>query len=145
MKQCKFDALWRAEAIRFSGCQFCFAVESLDDACRDGAQGEEPVEDQRPVPPQVLGDFLHRPKPALQGLSAPRLEELARPCRAGVFPELLELLTEQMGPDALEVVLQELGSLGGLVAREVLGPLEQAPTGTGEGWLVAIPAQLGGR
>ncbi len=103
MKQCKFDALWRAEAIRFSGCQFCFAVESLDDACRDGAQGEEPVEDQRPVPPQALGDFLHRRKPAAQGLSAPRLEELARPCRGGVFPEPLELLAKQMGPDALEV------------------------------------------
>jgi len=47
MKQREFDALWRAEAIRFSGSQFRLAIESLDDACRDGAQGEEPVEDQR--------------------------------------------------------------------------------------------------
>jgi len=100
MKQREFDPLWRPEAVRFSGGQFRLAVESLDDACRDGAQGEEPVEDQRPVPPQALGDFLHRRKPAAQGSSAPRLEELARPCRASVFPKPLELLAEQMGPDA---------------------------------------------
>ena len=54
MKQREFDALWRSEAIRFSGGQFRLAVESFDDACRDGAQGEELVEDQRPVPPQAL-------------------------------------------------------------------------------------------
>ena len=108
MKQREFDALWRAEAIRFSGSQFRLAVESLDDACRDGAQGEEPVEDQRPVPPQTLGDFLHRRKPAAQGLSAPRIEELARPCRAGIRPKSLKLLAQQMGFDALEVVLKKL-------------------------------------
>ena len=68
MKQCKFDALWRAEAIRFSGCQFCFAVESLDDACRDAAQGEEPVEDERPVPPQALGLVQHSFCKSVMGL-----------------------------------------------------------------------------
>ena len=118
MKQREFDAFWRAEAIRFSGCQFCLAVESLDDACRDNAQGEERVKDQLPVP-QILGDFLHRPKPAAHGLSAPRLEELARSCRADVFPEPLELLTEQMGPDALEVVLHKFGEFSGMVVRAV--------------------------
>ena len=143
MKLREFDALWRSEAIRFSGGQFRLAVESFDDACRDGAQGEEPVEDQRPVPPQALGDFLHRRKAAAQGSSAPRLEELPCPCRAGVVLEPLEFLAEQMGPDALEVVLQKLGELRGLVVREVLGPLEQAPAGTGESGLVAVPAQLG--
>ena len=142
MKQREFDALWRSEAIRFSGGQFRLAVESFDDACRDGAQGEEPVEDQRPVPPQALGDFLHRRKAAAQGSSAPRLEELPCPCRAGVVPEPLEFLVEQMGPDAL-IVLQKLGELRGLVVREVLGPLEQAPAGTGESGLIAVPAQLG--
>ncbi len=60
MKQREFDALWRAEAIRFSGGQFRLAVETLDSACRDAAQGEEPVEDQRLVSPQAPGDFLHR-------------------------------------------------------------------------------------
>jgi hypothetical protein len=142
MKQREFDALWCAEAIRFSGCQFPLAVDSLDSACRDGAQGEEPVDDRRPVPPRTLNDFLHWRKPAAQRLSARRLEELARPCRAGISPEPLELLEEQMGPDALEVVLQEVSELGGLVVGEVLGPLEQASAGTSEGSLVAIPAQL---
>ncbi len=103
----------------------------------------EPVEDQQPVPPQAVGNFLQQRKPAAQGLISPRLEELARPCRASIFPGPPELLAEQMGPDALEVVLQELGELGGLVVGEVLGPLEQARAATGEGGLVSVPAQLG--
>jgi hypothetical protein len=142
MKQSEFDALWCAEAIRFSGGQFPLAIESLDNACRDGAQGEEPVDDQRPVPPRTLNDFLHWSKPAAQRLSARRLEELARPCRAGISPEPLQLLEEKMGPDALEVVLQEVSEFGGLVVGEGLAPLEQAPAGPSEGSLVAIPAQL---
>jgi len=84
MKQREFDAFWRSKAIRFSGGQFRLAVESLDNTCRDGAQGEKPVEDQRPVTPQALDDLLHRCKPTPESVGAPRLEELARPCRAGI-------------------------------------------------------------
>jgi hypothetical protein len=51
MKECDFDALRRPEAERFSGGQFCFAVESLDNARRDGAASPEPVEDQMPMTP----------------------------------------------------------------------------------------------
>jgi len=53
MKQREFDALWRPEAVRFSGGQFRLAIESFDDARRDPAQGEEPVEDQRPMTPDI--------------------------------------------------------------------------------------------
>jgi hypothetical protein len=35
MKEGDFDALWRPEAERFSGGQFRFAAEPLDDARRD--------------------------------------------------------------------------------------------------------------
>jgi len=70
MKQREFDAFWRSEATRFSGGQFCFAVESLDNTCRDGAQGEELVENQRPMTPQALDDLLHRRKPTPESLGA---------------------------------------------------------------------------
>jgi len=95
MKQREFDALRGPEAVRFSGGQFRFAVESLDRAGRDGAQGEEPVEDQQPVPPQALVDLLHRRKPAAQGTGVPRLEKLACPCWGGVLPEPLKLFAQQ--------------------------------------------------
>ncbi len=143
MKQREFDALRRPEAIRFSGGQFRLAIESFDDACRDAAQGEEPVEDQRPVTPQAPDDFLHRLKPTPEGAGAPRLEELPGPYWGRVSPEPLELLAEQVGPDALEVVLQQLGKPRGLVVRQILRTLEQTPSGLRQRRLVPIPAQLG--
>jgi|GEM_PF-2365034 len=47
MKQRKFDALRGAKAVRFSGGQFCLAIESLDNPRRDHAPGMEPVADER--------------------------------------------------------------------------------------------------
>ena len=80
--------------------------------------------------PQAFGDLLHRRKPTAEGFGAPRLKKLLRPSRGRVVPEPLKLLAEQMRPDALEVVLEKLGEPRSLVVREVLGPLEQAPSGT---------------
>jgi hypothetical protein len=76
MKERDFDALRRPEAKRFSGGQFCFAVESLDNARRDGAPSPEPVEDPMPITPQTTGDLLHRFDPNADG--APSVEELRR-------------------------------------------------------------------
>ena len=129
MKQGDFNALRRSEAERFSGCQFCLAVESLDDSRRDRAPSSEPVEDQVPMTPQALGDLFHRADPAPHGASAPGIEELHGPLRARVLPEPLEVLAEQMSPDALEVVLQDFLEPDLLMLREVLRPLEQAPPG----------------
>ena len=142
MKQREFDALRGPEAVRFSGGQFRLAVESLDNPRRDTAQGEKPVEDQVPMTPQALRDLLHRREPAPHGLSAPGIEELPRPSRGCILPEPLELFAQQVSPNALEVVLQQLGKPGGLVVREVLRSLEQTPAGLRERWLVAVPAQL---
>ncbi len=143
MKEGDFDALRRPEAKRFSGGQFCFAVESLDNARRDGAPSPEPVEDQMPMTPQAPGDLFHRADPASHGAGAPGVEELHRPLGAGVLPEPLEVLAKQMSPDALEVVLQDLLEPDLLMLREVLWPFEQAPTGIRQDWLVAITPQLG--
>ena len=104
MKEGDFDALRRPEAERFSGGQFCFAVGSLDNARGDGAASPEPVEDQMPMTPQAPGDLLHRAYPAAEGAGAPGIEELHGPLGARVLPEPLEVLAEQMIPDALEVL-----------------------------------------
>jgi len=93
--------------------------------------------------PQAFGDLLHRRKPTAEGFGAPRLKKLLRPSRGRVVPEPLKLFAQQVSPNALEVVLQQLGKPGGLVIREVLRSLEQTPAGLRERWLVAVPAQLG--
>jgi len=143
MKEGDFDALRRPEAERFSGGQFRFAIESLDDARRDRAPSPEPVEDQVPMTPQAPGDLLHRADPAAQGAGAPGIEELHGPLGARVLAEPLEVLAEQMSPDALEVVLQDLLEPDLLMLREVLWSLEQAPTSLRQDWLGAVSAQLG--
>ena len=58
--------------------------------------------------PQASGDLLHRADPAAHGACTPGIEELHGPLGARVLPEPLEVLAEQMSPDALEVVLKKL-------------------------------------
>ena len=94
-----------------SGGQFCFADESLDNARRDGAASPEPVEDQMPMTPQALGDLLHRADPAAQGPGAQGIEGLHGPLGARVLPEPLEVLAEQMSPDAPEVCAHTTATL----------------------------------
>jgi len=96
-----------------------------------------------PMTPQAPGNLLHRDDPAAHGAGAPSVEELHRPLGARVLPEPLEVLAEQMSPDALEVVLQDLLEPDFLMVREVLRSLEQAPAGLREDRLVAVPLQLG--
>jgi len=50
------------------------------------------------------GDFLHRLDTGSHGLIASEIQEQARPCGRGVFPELLKIFFEEIGRDGLEVV-----------------------------------------
>lgn len=58
--------------------------------------------------------------------------------RVRVAPELPEQFAEQMSPNALEVVPNELLQLEFLAVGEFLTPLEQAPSRLGQDWLVAV-------
>jgi len=51
-QQREFDALRGAKAVRFSGGQFCFSIESLDNAGRAHAQIAKPIENEGPMTPQ---------------------------------------------------------------------------------------------
>ena len=107
MKQRHFHAARGPEAGRFSGGQFHDAFRTLENARRNGTFGPKPVENQVPMTPQALRDLLHRLQVAPHCLGAPRVKKSPSPRRTRVAPELLEQLTEQMSPDALEVVLEE--------------------------------------
>jgi hypothetical protein len=80
-----------------------------------------------PMTPQASGDILHRASPAAPGAGATGIEKLHGPLGARVLPEPLKVLVEQMSPDTLQVVLQDLLEPDLLMLREVLRSLEQAP------------------
>ena len=73
-----------------------------------------------------------------QGLGAPLIEELARPGRGIVIPELLELFLQQVRAHALQVVAQQIAQPQPLRVGQVLGPLEQAPARLLERRLVTL-------
>jgi hypothetical protein len=96
-----------------------------------------------PMTPQAPGDLLHRADPTTPGASAPCVEELHRPFEARVLPEPLEVLAEQMSPDALEVVFQDLLEPDFLMVCVLLRSLEQTPPGLCENRFVASAAEAG--
>ena len=96
MKQCEFDALSGSEAIHFSGGQFHFAIQTLDDARRNRAHGSKPVEDQVVMASQAPSDFLHRAKPTANRFFAPGVEKLCCPLRVHALPESLKVFTERV-------------------------------------------------
>lgn len=45
----------------------------------------------------------------------------------GIAPEALKVLFEQIGPDRFEIDGQKVLELDGLLVRQILGTLQQAP------------------
>ena len=78
-----------SESIGFSGSQFRFVVETLNNAAGELALGPEPVQQQRSVPPQLTSHFLHGLNPRLHRPGTPSVQELARPIGRSVRPEQL--------------------------------------------------------
>ena len=77
---------------------------------------------------QTADDLLHRVEATAHRFGGPLVAELPGRRWVRVLPESLEGLAEQMGLHAPEVVAEQGGELGGLGLREVLRPLEQAPS-----------------
>lgn len=143
MKQRKFNALRRLEALRFSRGQFRLSIKPLDKSRRDTADGEEPVDDRRSMSLEAFWRFFHQRTPTVEGFGAPRLQELARPVRGGVVREALEFVAEQKRAGALKGILKHLGTPAALFFCDVFIPLEQAPARLRERWLEFIAVQLG--
>ena len=77
--------------------------------------------------PQAASNRLHRLDLAPHSARAPLVQEFPRPCRADVFPKLLEVLPQQVAADALQVVLEQLGQFHRLLVSQVLPSLQQTP------------------
>ena len=111
MIQSSFSRMIGSESIGFSGSQFCFVVEALDDSTGKLSFGPEPVQQQRPMVPQAAGDVLHRINLRAHRFRAPFVQKLARPIGRTVRPEQLKLLFQQIAPDRLQIILQEIRQL----------------------------------
>jgi len=79
MKQRNFNTFRSPEAERFSGRQFHDAVQTLDNARRNGAVSPEQLEDQNPLTPQALGHLLDRLQRAPHAAGASRVKQSPGP------------------------------------------------------------------
>ena len=84
------------------------------------------------------GEFLQRIDLRAHRFGAPLVEKFSCPYRGFVFPELLELFLEQVGPDALQIVPKEIAEPQLLGVGQVLWPFEQAPAGFLQDRFVAV-------
>jgi hypothetical protein len=137
----------RAKSIGFSDTQFRLVVETLHDAAGDGPFGPEPVQDQGSMSAQHACHLLHRLQARAHGALTPPIEKAPGPVPGFVAPEELKVLFEQVGPNRLEVVLQQLGQADLLFFAEVLRALEQQPAAVLEHRLIAASLErfdLGG-
>src|SRR5438067_9941509 len=122
MIQSEFRDSEASETVRFSDRYFCFVVQTFHGACRQ-AVCAEPVEHQRAVLPERLGN-------AFEGLDLrshyrrrPGVEELPGPSGRDVRPEPLEALLQEVTTDDSEVDAKQFPELFMLVFAQVLGSL----------------------
>src|ERR1700681_1377805 len=120
----KFQDTEGAKAIRSSHGYFGFVVQALDHAAGKLLSGLEIVEQQGTVSAQRAGDLFHRLDAGSHGLLAPEVQEHAGPGGRVVFPELLKIFFEEIGPDGLEVVAEEISQTEFLLRGEILFALE---------------------
>src|SRR5690349_21274798 len=92
-----------AVAVGFSQGHFSLVVEALDDAAGEGLPGTEVVQDQRAVRAERPDHLLHRFDARAHDLAAPLIEELARPGRRVVVPELLDRKSTRLNSSHVEI------------------------------------------
>ena len=131
-----------SESIGFSGSQFRFVVETLNNAAGELAFGSEPVQQQRAVAPQLTGHFLHGLNLRSHRPGTPSVQELARPIGRFIGPEQLKLFLQQVAPDRLQIVAQKLRQPGLLLRRQILWPFKQQPAAISQHRLISLSLQL---
>jgi hypothetical protein len=144
----RFDPLERVEGTEpegFSDGQIPFEVGALDDAVVELLVSAEPAQQEVLMAPQHSGDVVHGFDLASHLAAAPAVWELLGPGPVGVHPEALEVLLQQVGSDSPQIHRQQLGQLHALGVGEVLGALEEAPPVLGQHGVQALlfePARL---
>src|ERR1017187_1489637 len=90
---------------------------------------------------QGASDLLHRLEAAAHGLRAPEVQEQAGPMRRVVGPELLEVLLEQVCADGFQIVAEQIAEAELLLGGEILLALEHAPARLLQQRLVSVARQ----
>src|SRR6266478_2801141 len=129
MIESEFQDTEGAKAIRSSHGHFSFVIQALDDTAGELLLSLEVIEDQSPVLTQGAGDLLQGFDTGTHGLSTPLVEELARPGRGVVLPELLKEFLEKISANGFEVEAKDVAQAEFLLVGEVLFALEQEPAG----------------
>src|ERR1700694_5946997 len=88
------------------------------------------------------GDLLHRLDAGSQRLIAPEIQEIAGPRGRGVRPELLKIFFQEIGPDGLEVVAEQIAQTELLLSGEIGFALQHTPPRFLQQRLVAVLGQL---
>src|SRR5262245_47134540 len=91
------------EAIGLSRRNSGLVVESLGGAGRELVAGQEPVEELASMLAQGAGELLEGLQARAQCHGGPALEEPLGPVGRPVGPEVLELLLEEIGADGAQV------------------------------------------
>ena len=125
MIQGDFSRMIGPKTVRFSGSQFRFGVETLHDSAGKLFLGPKPVQQQRPVPPQHLGQLLHWINLRRHCLGASCIQKVPGPVGRGVRPEELKLFLQKVTSDRSQIVLQKIRQFCLLFVRQVLRSLEQ--------------------
>ena len=77
---------------------------------------------------QGPGDLFHRLDARAHGLMAPEIEEHAGPGGRVVVPELLKIFFEEISPDGLQVVAEQISQAELLLRGEILFAFQNAPS-----------------
>ena len=77
---------------------------------------------------QRTGDLLHRFEFASHGSCTPLVEKPLSPGRTHVLPEPLEIFSQQVGSNGLQIVLKQFGEFQRLLQRQILSAFQQTCT-----------------
>jgi hypothetical protein len=141
MQQSEFRNAGRAESVRLSRHQFQLVVHTFHGSCRNRTFGRKPVEQKWRMVAKAIGDFLQRFQVRPHDCRNPAVQELAGPCTATVIPELLKVLAHQIALHGPQVVSQQILQPNVLFRRQILRPLQNAPAGSCQHWLMAVPLE----
>src|SRR3954447_8155305 len=108
MVEGEFESSEGTEPVGFSHSDFGLVVQTLDYTAGEQFLGPKIVQDQFAMLTQRASDLLHRLDAGPHDLAAPFIEELSRPDRGVVIPELLESFFEKISGDGLQVVAKQI-------------------------------------